>query len=41
VLGDIVATSQKLHQGGTFEDYHREYWKTVNQIVDSATKVKM
>ena len=41
VLGDIVATSQRLQQGGTFDDYHREYWKTVNQIVDSATKIKM
>lgn len=41
VLGDIVAASEKLKQGGTFDDYRREYWKTVNQIVDSATKIKM
>jgi hypothetical protein len=40
VLGQIVATFQKLEQGGKFEDYQREYWEAVNQIVDSATKIK-
>jgi hypothetical protein len=41
VLGDIVGTTHKLEQGGTFEDYHQEYWKTVNKIVDSATAIKI
>lgn len=41
VLGDIVGTTHKLQQGGTFEDYLQEYWKTVNKIVDSATAVKI
>jgi hypothetical protein len=41
VVDDIVAASRKLQEGGTLEDYHREYWKAINKIIDAATKIRM
>jgi FG-GAP-like repeat len=38
VTGDVLAALRKLDQGGSFDDYHKEYWKAVNLIMASAKK---
>lgn len=38
VAGDIVKAVKKFHNGGSFDDYHKEYWKSVNLILADANK---
>jgi hypothetical protein len=36
VAGNVLAAIRKLDQGGSFDDYHKEYWKAINLIIASA-----
>lgn len=36
VAGDVLAAAKKITQGGSFDDYRKEYWKAVNLIIASA-----
>lgn len=38
VAGDIVNAVKKLNNGGSFDDYQKEYWKAINLILDAASK---
>lgn len=38
VAGDVLAAARKLTNGGSFDDYHKEYWKAINLIQSSAKK---
>jgi hypothetical protein len=38
VAGDVLDAVKKLGAGGSFDDYHKEYWKAVNLIVAAAKK---
>lgn len=38
VLGDVLDASRTLSQGGSYDDYQREYWKAVNSIIAAAKK---
>jgi hypothetical protein len=38
VVNSIRETVSKLLKRGSFDDYHKEYWKAVNLIVDAAQK---
>jgi hypothetical protein len=38
VAGDLIAMSKKLVNGGSFDDYHKEYWRVVNLILGAAKK---
>ncbi|HTA21927.1 MAG TPA: hypothetical protein VK763_00215 [Terriglobales bacterium] len=36
VAGDVLDTVKRLGAGGSFDDYHKEYWKAINSIVAAA-----
>ena len=38
VVDDVLQATKKLKKGGSFDDYHGEYWKAVNSIIISAKK---
>ena len=40
VVVDVLNAMRKLENGGSLEEYHQEYWKAVNLIVNSAKKIK-
>ena len=41
VAGDVLEALRKRGQGGSFDDYHDEYWKAVNLIIAAAKKSKL
>jgi len=41
VAGAVLDAVRKLEDGGSFDDYHKEYWKAVNLIMASAKKSKL
>jgi hypothetical protein len=41
VVGDVLAAVRNLNQGGSFDDYSKEYWKAINSIIASAKKSKL
>jgi len=39
VLARVISCTRRFTNGGSFEEYHAEYWKAINQILDSAKKL--
>lgn len=37
-LGDVLEASRTFGQGGSYDNYHQEYWKAVNTIIAAAKK---
>jgi hypothetical protein len=41
VAGDVLNAVRELNQGGSFDDYQKEYWKAINAIIASAKKTRL
>jgi len=41
VAGDVLDALRMLDQGGSFDDYRKEYWKAISVILASAKKITL
>ena len=41
VYGDLLSTTRKVVNGGSFEDYRKAYWNAIDLILDAAKKSEL